>query len=454
MASTLEQLAAFIATTEFEQLPSSLVEQAKRHLLDTFGASLAGTDSAIWRDCLALVAEEGGKAQSVVWGSDAQCSPRQAAWLNGVAAHMYELDDTGGCDHSGAVVLPALLAALPLATHPVEGRALIVAMVIGYDVGRRVLEACGGYSAHNGAGWHSTASCGVFGAAAAVCSLLQLDRQQCASALGIAASFSGGLWGFIHDGSHTKKLHAARAAEGGIQAALLAQRGINGPSAVFEAKWGGFLQTLAPETQQPAALTADLGSVWKLARCSIKPYASCRGTHAAIDALGILLSQHQVRVEHIERIVVGLNPFLLDMCGGRELESLASAQMSLPYALAARALYGSAELRSYDDAKRLHPQVAEFMTRIVLEIDEQQGRDDEPWVRIETQHGEQWQYHVAVASGAPANPLSLEALLAKYRSLAARVLPLEQVEQLENLCLDLDDVADVREVISLLRQTA
>lgn len=450
MATPLEQLARFIAETDFEQLPSPLVEQAKRHLLDTFGASLAGTDSPIWRDCLTLVTEEGGRALAGVWGSTQQVSPRQAAWLNGVAAHMYELDDTGGCDHSGAVVIPALLAALPLATQPVDGRALIAAMVVGYDVGRRVLEACGGYSAHNGAGWHSTASCGVFGAAAAVCNLLQLDRQQSASALGIAASFSGGLWGFIHDGSHTKKLHAARAAEGGVQAALLAQRGINGPSAVFDARWGGFLQTLAPETQQPAALTADLGRVWKLARCSIKPYAACRGTHSAVDALDLLLSQHQVHFEQIERIVVGLNPFLLDMCGGRELQSLASAQMSLPYALAARALYGSAELASYDDANRLHPRVDAFMARIVLAIDEQQGRDDEPWVRIETQQGEQWQQHVPVPSGAPSNPLSLDALLAKYRSLASRVLPLEQVGQLEAICLALEDVADVREVAGLL----
>lgn len=144
MASTLEQLAAFIADNDFEQLPPSLVEQAKRHLLDTFGASLAGTDSAIWRDCQALVSEEGGRALVSVWGGEQQVSPRQAAWLNGVAAHMYELDDTGGCDHSGAVVIPALLAALPLASHPVDGRALIAAMIVGYDVGRRVLEACGG----------------------------------------------------------------------------------------------------------------------------------------------------------------------------------------------------------------------------------------------------------------------------------------------------------------------
>lgn len=450
----LNQLARFIAETRFDSLPIALVEQAKRHFLDTLGASLAGSDSPIWRECLTLVEAEGGNAQAQVWGSAQQVNARQAAWLNGVAAHMYELDDTGGCDHSGAVVIPALLAVLPLAPQPVSGRALLTAMVIGYDVGRRVLEACGGYAAHNGAGWHSTASCGVFGAAASVCSLLQLTPAQSASALGIAASFSGGLWGFIHDGSHTKKLHAARAAEGGVQAALLAQRGISGPAAVFEPRWGGFLATLAAETQQPEALVADLGVVWKLARCSIKPYAACRGTHSAIDALGIMLQQQPLATADIARIVVGLNPFLLEMCGTRDVASLAAAQMSLPYALTARALYGAADLASYDEAKRQHPDADALMARVELVIDPEQDRDAEPWVRLETVQGAQWRQHVAVPSGAPANPLSLEALLAKYRSLASRVLPDAQVAQLETVCMALDDISDVGQIAALLAVNA
>lgn len=163
-----------------------------------------------------------------------------------------------------------------------------------------------------------------------------------------------------------------------------------------------------------------------------------------------MLRQHEVCAEEVASIVVGVNPFLLEMCGGRELHSLAAAQMSLPYALAARVLYGSAELASYDDAKRLHPAVEALLTRIELVIDEQQSRDDEPWVRLESVQGAQWQQHVAVPSGAPTNPLTLDALLAKYRSLAVRVLPREHVAQLEAVCLELDDVADVREVVGLL----
>lgn len=315
MTERLQRLTQFCVDTRFEDLPPALVAQATRHILDTFGASLAGADSDVAKQArLVFAGETGG---TLVWGTDLRVGAAQAAMLNGVAAHALELDDTGGCDHSGAVVLPAVMAAVSMRAKPIDGRELITAVVIGYEVGRRVLEACGGYSAHNGAGWHSTATCGVFGAAAASARILGLNAGQMRSALGIAGSFSGGLWAFIHDGSQSKKLHSGRAAEGGLLAARFAQQGISGPAKLFDDVWGGFLPTLAGETAQPEALDADLGVVWKLSRCSIKPYASCRGTHSAIDALGLLLVQLQVNIDQVEDIQVSLCGFLQDMCGGR-----------------------------------------------------------------------------------------------------------------------------------------
>lgn len=186
MTERMQRLAQFCTDARFEDLPPALVEQAKRHILDTFGATLAGAVSDVAKTAQKVFAGEAGR--SLIWGTGQWVGAAQAAMLNGIAAHALELDDTGGCDHSGAVV-------------------------IGYEVGRRVLEACGGYAAHNGAGWHSTATCGVFGAAAASARILRLDAGQTLSALGIAGSFSSGLWAFIHDGSQSKKLHSGRAAE-------------------------------------------------------------------------------------------------------------------------------------------------------------------------------------------------------------------------------------------------
>jgi 2-methylcitrate dehydratase PrpD len=431
MTERLQRLAQFCVDTRFEHLPPALVAQATRHILDTFGATLAGAGSDVAKQARQVF--EGESGSTPVWGTDLRVGAAQAAMLNGVAAHALELDDTGGCDHSGAVVLPAVMAAVSMSARPVSGRELITAVVIGYDVGRRVLEACGGYSAHNGTGWHSTATCGVFGvfgAAAASGLILGLNAEQMVSALGIAGSFSGGLWAFIHDGSQSKKLHSGRAAEGGLLAARFAQQGITGPTKLFDDVWGGFLKTLAIETAQPAALDADLGVVWKLARCSIKPYASCRGTHSAIDALEVLLETLQVGVDQVEDIQVSLCGFLQDMCGGQDVSTLAAAQMSLPYALAARLVHGHCRLEAYDDEQRRDPRIAHWMSRIRLEVDLQLSEDGEPVVSVRTVDGRQASLCVDPPLGAPGNPLSDEALEQKFFSLAGRVMPRSQAEEL------------------------
>ena len=443
----MARLAQFCVDTRFEDLPAALVEQAKRHILDTFGAALAGAGSDVARQARQVFKGEAGS--TLVWGTGQRVGAAQAAMLNGIAAHALELDDTGGCDHSGAVVLPAVMAALSMSTLSVseasiDGRELITAVVIGYEIGRRVLEACGSYSAHNGAGWHSTATCGVFGAAAASARILGLDAQQTLSALGIAGSFSGGLWAFIHDGSQSKRLHSGRAAEGGLLAARFAQQGITGPTKLFDDVWGGFLRTLAADTAVPEALDAELGHVWKLARCSIKPYAACRGTHSAIDALGLLLDQLQVSAEQVEDVQVSLCGFLQDMCGGQDVSTLPAAQMSLRYALAARLLHGHCRLEAYDDEQRRHPRIAHWMSRIRLEVDPQLSEDGEPVVSVRTVDGRQASLCVEVPLGAPGNPLSDGALEEKFFSLAGRVIPLQQAKELLEQLWRLEELESVR----------
>jgi len=442
MTERMQRLAKFCVDTRFEDLPPALVEQAKRHILDTFGATLAGADSEVAKTAQQVFADETG--DTLVWSTRQRVGAAQAAMLNGIAAHALELDDTGGCDHSGAVVLPAVMAAVSMAGQPVSGREFITAVVIGYEVGRRVLEACGGYSAHNGAGWHSTATCGVFGAAAASARILGLDARKTLSALGIAGSFSGGLWAFIHDGSQSKKLHTGRAAEGGLLAARFARQGISGPTQLFEDVWGGFLKTLATANSTPAALDADLGVVWKLARCSIKPYASCRGTHSAIDALGLLLEQLKVPVDQVEDVQVSLCGFLRDMCGGQDVSTLAAAQMSLPYALASRLVLGHCRLQAYDDEQRSDPRITQWLSRIHLEVDPQLSEDGEPVVTLRTVDGRQASLCVEVPLGAPGNPLSDVALEEKFFSLAMRVMSRERVEELLGQLWRIEELESVR----------
>ncbi len=451
MTNAVETLIQFICRTSFDEFPEALVVKAKQHLLDTLGAALAGAQTPLTQNALRAMNASEAEGASVIWGADYGLSARNAALINGIAAHALELDDSGGCDHSGAVVVPAMLAVLPLCEPMPDGKELITAMIIGYDVARRVLEACGGYSPHNEAGWHSTGTCGVFGAAAACARLLGLDEQQTGSALGLSASMSGGLWAFIHDGADSKKLHAGRPAEGGVLAALLAREGITGPTQVFDDVWGGFLRTLARDTAQPQALTEGLGEVWKLARCSIKPYAACRGTHSAIDAIGQLLNELQINAEQVKYIDVNASAFLVDMCAGLDTQTLAAAQMSLPYALTVRCVLGHAGLDAYEEKKRTSPALLAFMQKIQMHVDASLAPLDEPHVTLLCEDGRSASLQIKTPLGGPLNPIGDSELWQKYSSLANRALPAMQAEHLGELCLNLQHITDLQELLDLLR---
>ncbi|MGA8706457.1 MAG: MmgE/PrpD family protein [Steroidobacteraceae bacterium] len=452
-ATAAERWARFNVGTRFEDLPAELIARAKRHVLDTLGAALAGSSAESARQVASVL--ESDRASNALpaplWGTARRLGARDAAFANGVATHALELDDSGGCDHSGAVVLPAAIAALSAADHEVSGPEFLIAVVLGYDLGRRVLDACGGYSAHNGAGWHSTGTCGSLAAAAAAARVLGLTESQTRSALGHAASFSGGLWAFIHDGSQTKRLHAGRAAEGGLTACLMARAGVTGPAQVFEDVWGGFLNAFAPTSRRPEALLQDLGVVWQLLRASIKPHAACRSTHAAIDAVLHLMSQDASLGQHAERIEVAASPFLLDMCGGRNLSTLAAAQMSLPYAVAVAWVFGDAALERYLEPVRADPQVAAAMARVILQVDPTMTSDDEPRVTIHARGRAPMSQQRPVPLGAPDNPLPEQALMQKFQALASIALPRERADTLARCVLELDSIGDARAMLPLLR---
>ncbi|WP_327658766.1 MULTISPECIES: MmgE/PrpD family protein [unclassified Streptomyces] len=440
--SPLTRLARLITDTTYEHLPEATTRKATLHLLDTLGAGLAGAHSEESGIALSVLGEERGKAP--VWGRRERLTPRAAALVNGVSSHAYEVDDTGGCDHSGAVVVPAALAAAAVGATPVSGARLLTAIVLGYDVGRRMLEALGGYEAHNGAGWHSTGTCGPFGAAAAAAHVLGLTARQTESALGLASSGSAGLWAFVHDGAMTKRLHAGRAAESGLLAARMAAAGMTGPSAVFDDTWGGVLATYAGKEGEPGALTEELGRNWKIMRSSLKPYASCRGTHSSVDALLAIMADGNLAAEDIATVHVSLSPFLHGMCGGREITTTAAAQLSLPCALAAVITHGHAGLEAYVGDTVDRASLLAAMARVELEVDDAMRAEEEPVVTVTSTDGRRWSLRVDEPSGSPGNPLSEAAVKEKFRGLAGRVLPAARVRALEEAVLGLAEAGDAR----------
>lgn len=414
-------LGAAYAGVEIGGLPPETVHAVRRHVLDTFGAALAGIGQpepeAARATARAAYGEAGGAA---LWGRRDTMGPAAAALVNGTAAHALELDDASGCDHSGAVVLPAAMAALALAPGATDGD-LVAAVAVGYDLGRRVLEAAGGYDAHNNAGWHSTGTCGVFGAAAAVARLLRLDGDTTGTAFGIAGSFASGTWAFLAGGAMTKRLHPGHAAASGIVAALLAREGMTGPAAIFEAPWGGFLPTYAGASARPDLLTRDLGRDWRIHRSSIKPYASCRGTHAAVEAM-LRLRREGVAPGMVAGITVEVHPTIVRMCGASDVATLLDAQMSLPYAVTVALERGAADLPMFAEEVRRDPAIRRGTARVrVVECAEPLTNVGAVLV-LDLVDGTRRRLRIDVPAGSSANPLSDEDVVAKYRSLAAPVL--------------------------------
>ncbi|KXF75057.1 2-methylcitrate dehydratase [Paramesorhizobium deserti] len=447
----IDRLAGFVATLRFEDLPDDVIAKTKIHIADTLGAALAGSRSREFATARKVI-NRGGEAR--IWGTQDFTSSRDAALVNGISAHAFELDDSGGCDHSGAVVLPAVLAALPRSGRIVTGRELISAVVAGYDVGRRVLEAAGGYDRHNGLGWHSTGTCGTLAAAAAVANLWNLPAAACRDAITLATSFSSGLWGFIHDGSQAKKIHAGRAAEGGLLAAQLAAEGFAGPSKVFSDVWGGFFNAFNKTSGEPGKLAEALGEAWKIRRAVLKPYASCRGTHSAIDALEDLLSETGRRPQEIVSMELRMSEMLMNMCGKKENGPLSSTQMSLPYALAARCIFGTAGLAAYSSECRSDPRIRPMMGRMKLQIDGTMQPLDEPVVILTFSDGSRVSRMVPRATGSAERPMQPWAIEEKFRQLAGMALEDKEVTRLWDLVNSLERLDDCRRLKTLLAGNA
>jgi 2-methylcitrate dehydratase PrpD len=437
--SLAETLGAFAAELPGERIPPGVRDHAKLLLLDLLGAALAGVDTDEGRAVRAAAAWFGGESgPAAIWGTAGRTTRAAAAVVNGTTAHAQELDDFGGCDHSGAVVVPAVLACAD-GEPGVGGSRVLEAIVVGYDVALRALEATGGYYAHNGRGWHSTGTCGSFGAAAAAARVLGLDRARTAWALGLAGTATGGTWAFLADGAMSKRYHPGRAAETGVLAAGLARAGFTGPTRVFEAEWGGFLPLFGGDRARPEALTAGLGTEFRILRSGVKPYASCRGAHATLDVVLDVKRRERLEADAVAAVRIRCTESDRLMLGDADPRTRLAAQMSLPYSVAVAWVAGRASIAEYEAAWLHDARVRAFMPRVTLVVDPALPVGSETHVVVEARDGRRLAGHVDFARGAPENPLPRGEVLAKYDELAARGLSPEGVRAVREAVLALDE---------------
>jgi len=448
--STLtESLAGYWSSARYEDLPPEAVRLAKRFLIDTLAAGIAGAGTevpSIVLDAVGGSSPTEAGAASIVWGRSERLPAREAALVNGTSSHALELDDFGGCGHSGAVVIPAVCA---LASGS-SGKAMLTAIIAGYDVAARVLEGAGGYRPHNDLGWHSSGTAGSFGAAAGAARILGLDREKYADALGIAGSFTGGVWAFLADGAMTKRFHPGKAAENGLTAALLARSGMSGPREVLEAQWGGFFSTYARGIATPEATLKGLGTEFRIARSGMKPYACCRGLHATLDALFEIVNETGSRAGDIERMVVHGNEQNKLQFDRPEIRTMLDAQFSFQYALAVAAASGRATLDQFVPLRTRDPQVQTLMRSVEVAADREQKPGTYPPLEMRFRDGRAIERHIAFAKGAPENPLSDAELRIKVVSQIEPVLGGARCKSLMDTVASLEDVPDARELLTLL----
>jgi 2-methylcitrate dehydratase PrpD len=442
-------IVAMTQSLTWEDLPQPVREAARRHLLDSFGTILAG----MRRDVAGLVArvQVGAAIPNgiPIPGSELRLPPEAFAFLCGSAAHGIELDDGYrlGSVHPGVAVVPALLAAA--AERRVEGKALLTALVIGYEV----VCAIGGaaHPALRDRGFHPTPAVGPLGASMAVARLLGLSESQTTSALGIAASDCGGLFAFLGGGGDVKRLHGGKAARGGLMAALYAAQGISAPAAILE-RPSGYAQAFAGAAPgQGLAFVLPPVGPFRILDCYVKPHACCRHLQPAMEALIDLRGAEGLVADEVERIDVETYSIAAKHAA-TGWSDFASAQLSFPYVLALGLEIGRADLEHFDEAVRSQPWVDAIAARIHIrateEMDALYPRQRPSRVTVKTARGS-FSAFKPEALGCRELPLDNEALQSKFLRLASPVLGEARASRLMLDLWSIERCEDVRKLLSV-----
>ncbi|HVX29131.1 MAG TPA: MmgE/PrpD family protein [Nitrolancea sp.] len=413
------QLAAFVANTRFDDLPAEAVTMARRSLLDWIGSALRGGSVEPARIARGVAERSMAGSRATVLATGQHLSALGAAFANGAASHVIELDDLhqGSTFHPAAPIIPAALAIAE--REGSSGAELLRAIVLGYDVAIRIAEAV---NPSHYRYWHPTGTCGVFGSATAVGVLLGLNEEQLMQALGSAGTQASGLWQFLADGAMSKALHTAHAAHDGIIAAELARDGFTAASAILEGPRGFFAATA--ETADETRITDRLGTHFKIVENGFKRHACCGHTHTAIDAA--LELRPSLDGQSIEQVEIDTYRVALDITDRVDPHTPYEAKFSIQYAVATGLLEGRAGLEDFTDEHIADREIQRLLRR--TEAREQPAFTANypgAWastVRVTLNDGSHHEATVQHPKGMPANPMNDAEIEQKFHDLVDGVV--------------------------------
>lgn len=455
MRPITKQVADFIEGLSYEKIPGDVILKIKACILDTLGCAIAGNSAPETRTLIdgLFEPEERDAGAGFIWVDAFPATINTSILVNSAMSHAVELDDLhkSSKTHPGAVIIPTVLTAG--AARHINGKDALTSIVAGYEVTIRLGEGVGTVS-HRRRGWHATATCGTFGAAAAYSKILGLDSNLIRNALGLAGTQAAGLFAFLNDGSLCKRFQVGKAAQNGWISAKLAEAGLTGSTVILEAEEGGYLKAVSDEYYFDK-ITEGLGNIYKTADIGLKSYACCGHTHQGIFAAICLKKEYGIVPENVESAVVrtyGVSGLNWGIC--KMPENSVEGQFNFPFVIALALTDGQVFLKQFTEEKLKDPKINELATRIKVEIDDRLTvLYPSEWcsnITIKMKDGKEYFKEVIGAKGDPQNPMTKEEVEEKFRALTDGIISEEQQDKICAAVDNFENLNDIGELVTLL----
>jgi 2-methylcitrate dehydratase PrpD len=434
--------------TPAERIDAPALAQARVALLDLLGATLAGSAGEVGRIAGDYAIALGGPREGRILGRAERVAAPHAAFANGVAGHVLELDDghAGAAGHPGVVTIPAALA---LSGEQATYGELLRAIVLGYELFAAVGSALN--PAHLRRGFHTTATIGPLAGALAGGVVAGLDAAQLTAALGLAGLQGAGLFEAAHGGHGAKPFQVGRACAAGVTAVQLARAGLAGPATVLEGE-AGLLRAMgdgAGDAGPPAASTG-----WAIRDVYLKRHPACRHTHPTIDLALDLAERHAHELADVERVAVETYATAERICGIREPQDEGQARFSIPFLVATALSRGRVRLEDLTTDALADERVRALARRVTVtvadDVEARYPRERGARVTLALSDGRRIAAEQYGAIGDRARPLSPAHVRAKFSALAAVALPAAEVDALGEAVLEAEARTPLRDVLAPL----
>ena len=422
-----QNMGRFVSELKLGDVPRAVVDKAKLVFLDTLGIALASSTMDFGKMAISVARKLGGANDSLLIGTASRVAAANAVIANGTLAHGLDYDDTleEAVVHTGCCAGMTALAVGEAVDA--SGAAVLEAAIAGTEVLCKVgLVAPGKFHAR---GFHPTAICSTFGAAAVAGKLYGLTIDQWVDALGLCGSQSSGIIEYIADGTWTKRMHPGWSAHGGVIATMLAKEGFRGPARVFEGTHG-FFYSFGGKNDYRFDKMLELGKEWEIPRLTFKSYPCGSISHPYMDCALKIKLKHSPAPEKIAEVVCRtaegpVHRLWEPLADKQKPASSYGAKFSLPYSIAVMLVRGKAGLDEFSDEAIRDPKLLDLAAKVRYDLDPaiDYPRHFSGHVKVKMKDGTVLEENQPHPRGGFEDPLPPEEIEAKFRANARLALP-------------------------------